>query len=357
MTEDQNTLTMREYPIVLWIIGGIMILSGAVIFFINPQSRIIGAVDLLLGLVFLLLPKALTVTADKVSQMVTLSYRGILWNNTKEIPLRDVTGVQLQSSHDSEGSTTFRIALLGRDNKVIPFHSYYSSGYGGKQKKVERLRTFLGLSSQDEPALGSLSAALHMVQQQFKEQQEAVTGSQAEDRLTDGVHWRLQTLAFGGACITRWFSPDATFPGGFLFVTQKATGQKTMAGGLAGGVGKFLYHQSLKLYGFGPEDTPGLDTADVLAPLDGNLEPLFSAFTNDPASAQRLLNPWFASPLVDWATRYPLKAIQSQHLFGQLAVLLSPQGLYVANISNTSPMIPEAVDELTNLGVQLVKSL
>jgi hypothetical protein len=352
MTEDQNILRMREYPIVLWVIGGLMIISGMVFLVLSPQGWIAEVIDLALGLVFLLLPKALTLTADRVSQMLTLNYRGLLWSTQKEIPLQNVAGVELQSSHDSEGSTTYRIAIIGKDDKAIPFHSYYSSGYAGKQKKVEQLRSFLGIKGGDGPALGGLTDALQIIQQQFKEQ-ETSTGSQAEDHLTEGVHWRLQTVSFGAASITHWFSPDATFPGGFLLLNQKPGGQKIMAGG----VGKFLYQQSLKFYGFAPEDTPGLDSAEVMQPLDASLEPYFSAFTSDPASAQRLMNPWFTAPVGDWATRYPLKTIQREQLFGQLVVLLSPRGIYIANMSQTSPLIPEAVDELTNLGIQLVKAL
>jgi hypothetical protein len=51
--------------------------------------------------------------------------------------------------------------------------------------------------------------------------------------------------------------------------------------------------------------------------------------------------------------RYPLKQIQKPGLFGQLVVLFSPRGTYIASLGT---MIPEAVEELTNLGIELIKT-
>ena len=352
MNEDQNRLTLRDNPIVMWIIGLFMILSGAVWIIASPDTRFFAAIDLILGSVLFLFPKALTVTADRTTQMITLDYRGILGKSKKEIPIRDVSAVQLQSSRDSEGSSTYRIAIICKDGQAFPFHTYYSSGTSGKQKKVDQLRAFLGVGGQDA-SLGGLSGALQMVQERFQEQQQALTGSPAEEHVTDGVHWQLQTLAFGGTAITRWFSPDSTFPDGFLYLAQKPAGQKLL-GGLMGGVSKFLAAQSLKLYGFGPEDAPGAEAAEVLTPVDTSLDPHFETLTTNPTEARQKLNPWVIAPLVDWATRYPLKSVQmGTQVFGQLVVLFSPKGLYIANFGI---LIPEAVDELTNLGVQLVKA-
>jgi hypothetical protein len=114
-----------------------------------------------------------------------------------------------------------------------------------------------------------------------------------------------------------------------------------------------LYQQSIGMYGFRGEDTPGLNTAEVLPSLDPHLDSHFSAFASDPGTARQILNPWIAAPLADWATRYPLKQLQKPGLFGQLVVLFSPRGVYVASLGT---MIPEALEELTNLGVELVKT-
>jgi hypothetical protein len=197
-----------------------------------------------------------------------------------------------------------------------------------------------------------LKQATSMAQQVFQEKQEALTGPEAEEHITEGVHWKTQTVAFGGTAVTRWFSPDQLCPGGFVFVAQKVVGQPTIAGGLLGGMNKLFYHETIGIYGFGSEDTPGLDSAALLTAFDPRLDPHFSVFTSDPQAAQQYLA-WAVAALVDWATRYPLKQIQpTRELFGQLVVMICPSGTYVASMGT---MIPEAVQELTNLGVALVR--
>ena len=116
---------------------------------------------------------------------------------------------------------------------------------------------------------------------------------------------------------------------------------------------KMLFPPLIKMYGFGPEDTPDVEYASILSPLDPHLEPHFAAFTSDPAEAERRLNPWVVQPLEDWAIHEPLKTFQSGNPFGQVIVLFSPQGLYICNMGKINS---EAVDKLTTLGVQLVKA-
>ena len=106
------------------------------------------------------------------------------------------------------------------------------------------------------------------------------------------------------------------------------------------------------MYGFGGEDTPGLDSAMLLDSFDPQLDPNFTVFASDAQAARQYLA-WAIAPLADWATRYPLKQLQpSRELFGQLIVMICPRGTYVASMGN---MIPEAVQELADLGVALVK--
>ncbi len=353
MDNPHATLTFREYPLVSWIIGLGLIGSGVFFYFQNQGALFFSLIEIGIGLLALLLGKVLTVTADKVGQTLTLRYRGLLPGSEKVIPLSNIAAIQLARNHDSDGSSTYRIEVICKDNQAIPFHSYYSSGIAGKQKKIDQLRAFLEVGGQDQTSFKSFGAALQAVQETFTERQATVTGTPTAEQVTDGVHWTVQTVGAGSTTVTRWFSPDYKFPGGFLLLAQKVAGQKTMAGGLMGGVGKFLFQQAARLYGFGAEDTPGMETADLLAPLGANLEAHFSAFTSDATAARQVLNPWTESPLEGWATRYPLKQVQAQGPFGQLAVLYSPRGVYAVSLGT---MFPEAVEEMTNLGVALVKA-
>ncbi|MGD0876670.1 MAG: hypothetical protein ABSA01_00810 [Anaerolineales bacterium] len=137
-----------------------------------------------------------------------------------------------------------------------------------------------------------------------------------------------------------------------MFVVQKVAGQAGLTGGFLGGMNKLLYRKTIGTYGFGSEDTPGLDSASLLGTFDPQLDPHFSVFTSNPQAARQYLA-WRAAALADWATRYPLKQLQpNRELFGQLVMMNCPSGTYVASMGS---MILEALQELTNLGVVLVK--
>ena len=359
MDSQNSTLTLRDYPTGLWIIGIILITGGIYLYLLAPAQLFFSILLALAGLAFLLTATTLSVTADRIGQVLTLRYRALLWGSKKEIPLGEIAAIQVEmstsrSSNSDSSGPSYRVVVVRKDGQVLPFHSYYSSGAGSKRKKAKQLRDFLGVAGEDQTPVGLFNFGKQIAQKVYQQQQETLTGPEAEDHVTDNIHWKVQTITFGASAVTRWFSPDFKCPGGFLFLTQKVDGQKTMSGGLMGGIGKLFYKESLGLYGFSEEDTPGSENADILAPLDANLEPHYSAYTSDPAAARQILNPWTAAPLADWASRYPLKQVQTQQgIFGQLVVMFSPRGVYVASMGT---MIPEAVEELTNLGVELVKA-
>ncbi len=357
MDSNNSQLIIREYPFGVWIAGLFLAGAGAFFYAKTPGQWIVVTVLGAVGLILVLTATILTVGADRTSGMLTLKYRNLLFlGSKKEIPLSEIAAVQVEmsrgntsSSHGGSSGPSYRIVVVRKDGQVVPFRSYYSGGALGKQKKAQKLRTFLEVGGTDQTPLGLLKMGTQMIQERFQEQQESMTSDREEEHITDGIHWKVQTVTFGASAITHWFSPGFQCVSGFLFLTQKVEGQKTIGGGL----GKMLYQQSIGLYGFSGEDTPGLTAAEVLTSLDPQLDSHFSAFTSDPGAARQILNPWIAAPLADWALRYPLKQVQKPGLFGQLAILFSPRGVYVASLGT---MIPEAVEELTNLGVELVKT-
>ena len=353
MDTTNSRLIIREYPFGLWLMGLGLGAIGAYFFVKTPGQWLIPAVLVVIGLVVFLIATTLTISADRTTWSLTLRYRNNLFLGSKEeIPLLEIASVQMEMSRSSNRSSSgpsYRIVVVRKDGQVIPFRPYYSSGVAGKQKKAGQLRTFLGVEGTDQTPLGMLKMGTQMVQEPFREQQESTTGSQDEEHITDGIHWKIQTVTFGASLITHWFSPDFKCVSGFLFLAQKGKGQKTISGVL----GKLLYQQSIGLYGFGSEDSPDLNNGEVLPSLDPQLDSHFSAFTRDPEAARQILNPWITAPLADQATRYPLQQVQKPGLFGQLGVLFSPRDTYVASLGI---MIPEAVEELANLGAELVKT-
>jgi len=350
MDTQNNTLTIREYPLGAW---GIGVLMFAIAGFTAVGASGDWSITLIAGaagLLFIIFGTILVVKADRTSGTLMIFRMGLLRRYVREIPIADVAAVHLETSGGS--SSTYRIVVITKDNETIPFRTVYTSGTITKEAKAKKLREFLGVGGVDMSLGGMLQQATSMAQQVFQEKQEAMTGPEDEEHITEGVHWKTQTVAFGGTAVTRWFSPDQQCPGGFVFLAQKVVGQISAAGGLLGGMSKLFYQEVIGMYGFGSEETPSLDSAVLLASFDPQLDPHFSVFTSDPQAARQYLA-WSVSPLVDWATRYPLKQMQSaRELFGQLIVMICPSGTYVASMGN---MIPEAVQELTNLGVALVK--
>jgi len=350
MDTQDNILTIREYPWGEWAFGLLMFAIAA---FSAESARGDWSISLIAGvagLLFILFGTFLVIQADRSGATLMIRRSSLLRRYERVIPVADISGIQLEASQGS--SSTYRIVVVTKENEVIPFRPVYSSGKLIKEARVKKLRAFLDVGGADLSAGGIFSQATQMAQQAFQQKQEALTGPEAEEHISEGVHWKTQTIAFGGRAVTRWFSPDQQCAGGFVFLAQKVSGQAAAAGGLLGGMNKFIYHELMGLYGFTGEDTPGLDSAVLLAAFDPQLDPYFSVYTSDPQAARQTLA-WSVAPLADWASRYPLKTVQtSGQLFGQLVVMICPRGTYVASMGN---MIPEAMQELINLGVALVK--
>jgi hypothetical protein len=358
MDNQDSNLTFRQYPIVNWIIGLIFLALAAT--YLPNRSWSAGAANLVLlivevaiGLFLILFGSIGTISADRVTQMLTVSFRSPLRSSKKEVPFAEIAAIQLEMnpsrSGRSRGGPTFRIVTVRKDGQIVPSYSYFSSRSMEKDRIVEKLRAYVGVGG-DDPGFGRpFQAASQMARQKFQEQQETITGSEAEGHITDGVHWTLETKAFGGMPVSRWHSPDFKCDGNFLYLTQKVEGQGAQ-GGLMATMGRMVYKTSMTLFGFSGELTPNENRAEVLAPLDPQLENDFSAYTSDSRWARQILNPWAMKTLAAWAQSHPLtKSNRSD----QLAILFSPEGLYLATMGLTNP---EFLDEAAKLGAELVKA-
>lgn len=364
--DTQNTrLVLRDLPIIGWIFGVAFLVIAATNLLIGSMAAgtavlVIRGVLALVGLVIILLSSVLTVTADRSMQTLTIRHRSLLKESSREILFSQIEAIEMEMSHNRNRSSsrssgpTYRIVVVLKDGEVVPFRSYYSNGSMDKTNKIKRLREFIGVggSEMGMGLFGTLCEASRMAQRELKAQQEDLTGSQDVIHETEGVRWQVQTMAFGGQAVTRWISPDYRLDNSFVYITQIVEGQKMTGGGLLAGLSNMLFKQAMSIYGFGQEDTPGIEQASTLVLNDPRLEP-FSVYTSAPAAAQRVLNPWVTAALADWARRYPLKQFQSGALFPQLVVMYSPKGVYVACMGT---MIPEAIEEMTRLGVELVKT-
>jgi hypothetical protein len=345
-----------DLPINTWISGLVFLAIALWLLTQEPDQPYLTLVPGGLGLLILLTARIKEITVDRAGAQLVIRSIGPIPGRKVEIPLSEVLGVDVESTRSSSSRSnrpTYRVVIRRRDGSTVALRNYYSSGRNAKDKKANEIRALLGLGTVEPDPAGLFGLASQLSQQVNREQQEALTGPQAQEHVTDGVRWYLQTRSAGGTGITRWFSPDVKYPGGFLYLAQKVAGQKSAGGGLFGGISSMLFRQSLSLYGFLGEDTPGLEAAGLLANPDPRLDPHFMGLTSDQTLARQTLSPWVIAPLADWAQRYPMETLSSENVFNQLAVLFSPKGMYLATLGT---LIPEAVEELTALGVELVKA-
>jgi uncharacterized protein DUF3592 len=112
---------------------------------------IIGAILVMGGVALLVLPAVKTFAFSKTDKVFIIAKQRFGRVEREMIPLRDVADVTLEESRD-EG-VAYRIAVTLKDQRRIPWTSYYTSGVASKRAIVDLVRDFLGLEA--NPALGS----------------------------------------------------------------------------------------------------------------------------------------------------------------------------------------------------------
>ncbi|MEJ5223974.1 MAG: hypothetical protein WHV44_05910 [Anaerolineales bacterium] len=360
MDNPGNQLVLHDRPYGLWLFGAAFFVIGLILLVTAADAAFFGVLFGGIGAVMLASTANLTIKADRAARKLTLDYRSLLRREEKVIPFADIAAIDVEMSVSRERrgtrsrrTPTYRVSLRTRGGETIPFRSYYSGGIKPHQTLANQLRTFIGVGGSDMTSPAEPNEMRSQSYDQiYRETQEKVTGSQSEEQVTEGVHWRLETRAFANTPLNRWISPDFKLDQGFIYVTQIIPGQKVSTGGLLGGLSNMLFKQSISMYGFTAEETPGLDQAQPLPNPDPRLEQHYMVFTNNPYAARQILNPWVVMPLVNWAQTYPLQ--QGQSGYGtQLAVLYGPTGVTIAFLGLATP---ERLQEITAIGVELVKS-
>jgi hypothetical protein len=339
MQQNDSQLVIRDVPIFQWVFAFLFAGVGTLVIS-QGGPPVFGGIFAAVGVGFLLFSGVLTITADRITRTLKLDYRSAMRHTLKQVHFDEIAGINVERNvSGGKRGFTYRLTLLRKDGQVVPFRSSSSSGWKGKERSAGRLREFLGIQDSNRIPAGILPAELSQA---------------AETHETTGVHWRIQpmyTASSSAPTGARWHSPDFKTPGMFLFVAQKAEGQPSR--GFLASLGSMFIRQALSLHGFSPEDTPALEQAVTLAPLEPALERHFMAYTNSPSSAHQLLNSRVTTHLADWAARYPLRQLQGGSGSGQLMTLFGPNGVYLATLNLLQR---NQAHELVSLGVELVKS-
>ena len=356
---NSNRLVITDRPVAAWF-GG-LIFCAAGIFIATQGSLLMGAIFGGIGLVVLLLGGfGSQLVIDKDEGAVRLvKYTLVGKQVVRELLIDEVTSAEVRRA----GRNTYRIELLLKDGSYQPLTDYSTSGTLSKQVRADKIRNFLGPQKLEDRAaavLGISGVREQLAQQMYRPRPLDDSPAGAEDSGdTDGVTWEIRRLISpSGGKVTRWFSAGARTGGGFVMLIQGGSdrpGGKGL-GGLLGSLANMVYKQFIGMYQIGGDETPGLENAQPVQNLEPRLAQNFASLTDDSYTARQMLNPWAAGPLAEWAARHPAGGIQvmRDNDYGPMFALFSPKGVTIAFASQIDD--PAMVEEITRLGVELVKA-
>jgi hypothetical protein len=357
INDSSSQLVFKDRPVLSWIIGILAFFAGVYIF-ISSGSFLYAVPGLLIALmVLLVLGSVNTITADRIRRVLTVSSRSLFGNKQKEYSFSEIANFQVgvSKTYDTRSTfthqrhkTNYRIVMIKTNGEEVPLQKVFTSGYDDKARKAKALCAYLDLPGWEDKPTNLFQTAI--------QGQVALTSkpSMSQDGVTSGVTWKIEVHSVGGKQVTRWISTDYTCPENFVLISQKpASSAAVGSGGLLGSLVMMVYRQVLGLYGFLPGDTPGFDHARPVTTSDDRFNTVFYSLASEPNFGHSILNQWTLIPLQNWADRHPLKTINTNDQFGQLAVLFSPRGLHAA-VLGTIPQ--DQIDELISLGVELVKA-
>jgi hypothetical protein len=331
MSSIEYRRVFREFPVFQFILGsGFAALGALFLYDGQPLGMLLFAA---IGLGMLLLPSVVTVTADRGTRALEMKRRSALRHSSQAFSFEEISGISVQPVQGSKGRVSYRLVLKRQDGQLVPVWSGASFSSKRQERMAAQLCELIGVPTFDSSPAGIAFAAL--------------ASCIDTPRETDGVHWRIQPVGSG-----RWHSPDFRRPDIFLCVAQKAQGQAS--DGVLASLGSLFFMKVLSDR-FRPEETPGLEEAAPLGPLDPVLERDFMAYSGAPDAARQMLNSRVAAVLADWAERHPMRQLQQMPSCGQLTVLIGPGGVHLAPIGDF--LKPDQVDELAALGSALVRSL
>jgi hypothetical protein len=353
MNDSSNQLVYQDRPILSWVIGGLAILSGIYIFI--ASGSIISALPLLLFalLILMVFSAANTITADRFRRVLTVSSKSLFGKKVQEFVFNEIANFEVEASRNlttnRSRSVNYRLVLVKTNGEKFPLQNLFTANYADKARKAKALCEYLNLPGWEDKPTNLFQSAM--------QSQVTLTSQPTMTRedTTSGVTWKIESHSIGGKPVTRWISPDYTCPNGFLLIAQKPAGSTGIntSGGLLGSLMLMAYRQVLGLYGFLPSDTPGFDNAQAINTPDDQFNQNFYALSSQENLGSSLLNQWTIIPLKNWSDRHPLKSINTNDQFGQLAVLFSPRGVQAAVLGS---LPDDQFDELISIGVDLVKA-
>ena len=348
MNDTRNEYVIQDHPTKTWVLAIIM-LGGAFFFYLrNPEQWPVVVTLAVIGLMLLMVP-AVEIKASRATKTVVIFRRSLFRKSQQTIAVRDIVSIAVGVKTDREdGSHSYRVEITLANGDIIPLRSTYSNNRKRHEELARKLREVTEVENEPsanlDDALGS-----EVMRHEFQQQQEEITGKQGVEHITRGVHWTFETLAFGRMPLSHWHSPDFQLEDTFVFLTQKLVGQKALPSLLQPAT-DLLFKGSMRVYGLDEDDTPDLSSAEMIE-LPERLEAHYFGYSDEGVRAKKMLNPWVTTPLTNWAQKY---AMTKENISSQLVIHIGPNGL---SLRTPGLVNPEYLDDLTTLGVELVRAL
>jgi len=347
MNNSPSESIIRDQPIMTWVFAVVMIGGGVFAYLRNPNQWIFTAVLTAVGLLLLAVP-ALVIQADRPTNTLLIYRRSLYKNSVQKIEIGDIANIRVGQKYDSEDkSRSYRVEFQLKNGDMLPLRKTYSNGHKRHQELAQKLSIICGVRTTSSNFSDMFVS--EEIRLEFQKQQEEITGEQGVEHTTNGVQWTFETSAFGGMPVSHWHTPDFLLEDTFIFLTQKFVGQKELPGILKSAT-DLLFKQSMRVYGLDEDDTPDLSSADVIE-LPDRLEPHYFGYSDEKVRAAHMLNPWVSTPLTAWAENHSMK---KDNISSQLVIHIGPNGL---SLRTPGLVNPEYLDDLSALGVELVRAL
>lgn len=143
MVDDGVTVTLRERPLVLWVMAAVFGVIG-VAFLSGPgSSALVGLLFAGTGMALGGTTGVLVVTADRRTRVLTIERRALLRSFRTQVPFAEVRGIVVRTSRSTSSSgerptATYRTVVVRLDGQEVPLRTYFESG--GLSRRRERAR-------------------------------------------------------------------------------------------------------------------------------------------------------------------------------------------------------------------------
>lgn len=108
---------------------------------------------LLVGILLIVGTRKTIIDFDKTSQSVVIHRKSLLSAREIKLKFSEIDKIIIEESRSRKGGISYRLALLLKDNSIIPFVTTYDSSYNKKEKIAQQINDFITPNQEPESAI------------------------------------------------------------------------------------------------------------------------------------------------------------------------------------------------------------